>query len=123
MATTKPRKVTPLPDGKPPVFDARAEMAKAEVAYPPFGFIGLDGGSYELPHAQMISGSDATKIQSAAPGEEDQALDDLMTKVAPEAWVAIQAMPSAVARACIKGWYATIGLDDDDEDSDEGKDG
>ena len=87
-------------------FDAREATAAAEAAYPPFHFIGLDGADYYLPNPMMVDPGLAKQAQS---GEITS--DQLLEALAPESFLAIQAMKPAVQRELVTAWRAAISPD------------
>ena len=68
------------------VFDARAATEKAEVEYPPFEFVGLDGGTYTLRSIALVGADDLTALanlfrQAENEDGEDVDEDDLAAKL------------------------------------------
>jgi hypothetical protein len=81
-------------------FDAREHVtASPTVDYPPFEFTGLDGKPYELPHPLTLTERQVDKINS---GDPKGVIED----VAPEAFNAIQDMPSYVSKQLGQQWLS-----------------
>jgi hypothetical protein len=95
-------------DGGPGVFDARVAVEKAEVEYPPFPFIGLDGATYHLPNPLMLHSGDQVAVleaqANADPEAAELALRALFEARAPEALAAMDAMPSIVVARLMEAW-------------------
>jgi hypothetical protein len=95
-------------DGDSGVFDARAAVAQAEVEYPPFPFIGLDGQTYHLPNPLMLHSGDQVAVleaqANASPESAELALRTLFGEKAPEALAAMDAMPSIVVARLMEAW-------------------
>lgn len=87
-------------------FDAREAQSRAVEIYKPFDFIGLDGETYELPHAQMVDPALTGLLQSDDPKEREAA----MATLAAEAWAAIQAMQPAVQVMLVEAWQEHSGV-------------
>lgn len=84
-------------------FDAREATAAAEAAYPPFHFIGLDGADYYLPHPLLVDPGLAKQAQAG-----QITSDQLLAALAPDSYLAIQAMVPAVQRELVTAWRANI---------------
>lgn len=91
-------------------FDAREALAEAEAEYKPFEFIGLDDETYTLPNPYLLS--TATLRKQLELEEDDDIADvdplDFLTKVVPESWAAIQAMPELIQGRLVDAWRTTI---------------
>lgn len=108
---TAPRRTNALKVATPAeseIFDARAQLAAAETAYPPFPFVGMDGETYHLPHPLMLKAGDQLAIieaQAADDGEQAElALRELLGKEAPEALEAMDQMPAIIVAKLMMAW-------------------
>jgi len=85
-----------------PVFDARQAVDDAADDYPPFPFIGLDGETYEIPHALTITERQAAKLNAGG-------VAVVVKELAPDAWAAIEDMPVHVSRQIGEQWASQAG--------------
>lgn len=109
-------------------FDAREALQAAEVEYPPFDFVGLDGETYRLPNPYMMSPAKLAKDLGLGPDDDIDTVPhrEVLSKLVPEAWAAVEAMPALIQGQVIEEWAKACGLEDllakltDDPSDDEG---
>jgi hypothetical protein len=84
-----------------PKFDARAVTEEKVKGLEPFEFVGLDGGTYTLPHPGTMTEEQGDRLQSDPKA--------LIAELDPQAFEAIQQMQLPVSSALIQAWLDELG--------------